>query len=45
MAKLQTSITIDGDVYKQIKKRADKETRTFSVMLEVMAKEYLKNLK
>ena len=39
------SITIDSDVNNEIKTQAKKETRSFSNMIEFMAKKYLMALK
>ena len=45
MAKDRESITIDSDVNKEIKTQAKKETRSFSNMIEFMAKKYLRAFK
>jgi len=45
MTKDRESITIDSDVNKEIKTQAKKETRSFSNMIEFMAKKYLMALK
>jgi len=43
--KTRKSITIDSDVNTQIEEQATKETRSFSNMIEKMAKKYLSDLK
>ena len=43
--KERKSITIDLDTYKKIEKQADFESRSFSGMIEYMAKVYLNNIK
>ena len=45
MTKKNESISITEYISKAIKKQAEKETRSFSNMIEVMAKKYLANLK
>lgn len=39
------SITIDSKVSESVLKQAEKENRTFSNMIELMAKNYLDSLK
>ena len=43
--KVRKSVTIDSDTNRQIEEQAVKETRSFSNMIEQMAKEYLITLK
>lgn len=39
--KVRKSITIDSEISKQIEEQASVETRSFSNMIETMAKKYL----
>lgn len=41
MGKIKTSISIDKDVYEQIKNIADEEDRSFSQQLNKILKEYI----
>lgn len=42
MEKVKTSISIDKDVYEQIKEIAENEERSFSQQLNKILKDYLK---